>query len=545
MNAPAAATLDNGRIRLKTPFSMKEEIKALPGARWDPRGRIWTVPATPAGAKAVCDLLPGTVTVPDEIMSLAGKVLVGESIKNAYEHQLDPPRLTKAKPWHHQNQGYHLICQQPATLLAHAMGTGKSKCVVDAVCNLDDCRRILILCPKSVIDTWPAEFARHGGTPVKVLPLREGSIFERTRYARLQMDLAESRGQKIALVINYEAAWQGDFGDLALETDWDMVVADEAHRVKSPSGRISKFMAKLSGQAKRRVGLTGTPLPHSPLDAYGQYRFLDPAIFGTSFVRFRARYAVMGGYGGHEVLGYQNQDEFQQKFYSIAHRVKKEDVLDLPETVHQEYQIELGTEARRLYQQIEREFIADVGVGVITASNALARLLRLQQITSGFGKLESGYELEVDHGKYDALCEILDDLDPSEPVVVFCRFRRDLAQIEEAAVHGNRDCYELSGSFNELAEWKASSGGDVLAVQIQAGGVGIDLSRSAYCVYYSLGFSLGDYEQSLARLHRPGQTRSVTYLHLVAKNTVDERVYAALQKRADVIEEILSQIKGQ
>ena len=82
-------------------------------------------------------------------------------------------------------------------------------------------------------------------------------------------------------------------------------------------------------------------------------------------------------------------------------------------------------------------------------------------------------------------------------------------------------------------------------VGVGAGGVGVDLSRSAYCVYYSLGFSLGDYEQSLARLHRPGQNRSVSYLHLTAKNTVDEKVYDALQKRADVIEEILSEIKGQ
>ena len=544
MSPTATATLDNGRIRLRTPFRMKDAVKALPGARWDPRERIWTVPATPAGAKAVCDLLSGTGSIPDEIMSLAAKAFIGESIKTACEHQLDPPPYTKIKPWPHQNQGYHLICQQPGTLLAHSMGTGKSKCVVDAVCNLADCQRTLILCPKSVIDTWPAEFAKHGGTPVKVLPLREGSISGRTKYARLQMDLAGARNKKIALVINYEAAWQGEFGKFALRTGWGMLVADEVHRVKSPSGRISRFMAKLSDKAKRRVGLTGTPLPHSPLDAYGIYRFLDPAIFGTSFVRFRARYAVMGGYGGHEVLGYQNQDEFQEKFYSIAHRVKKEDVLDLPEVVHEQRFIALSSEARRLYDELRAELIADVGTGVITAANALSRLLRLQQITSGFGKIETGQEIPVDHGKYDALCEILNDLNTGEPVVVFCRFRRDIEQVHKASEQCSRHCHELSGRFNELADWQQATAGDVLAVQIQAGGVGIDLTRAAYCVYYSLGFSLGDYEQSLARLHRPGQNRSVTYLHLIARNTVDEKVYAALRKRADVIEETLSQMKG-
>jgi hypothetical protein len=69
--------------------------------------------------------------------------------------------------------------------------------------------------------------------------------------------------------------------------------------------------------------------------------------------------------------------------------------------------------------------------------------------------------------------------------------------------------------------------------------VGIDLSRAAYAFYYSLGFSLGDYEQSLARLRRPGQTRCVRYYHLVAPGTVDEQVYAALRERRSVIEAVL------
>ncbi len=492
---------------------------------------------------------------------------------------------SKVSPWEHQPHGYHLICNQPATLLAWEMGCGKSKIVVDAVCNLDDCTRVLILCPKSVIDIWPEEFAKHGACPVNVVPLRIGAIRQRAKEAQTKMALADIRGEKIALVINYEAAWQGDFAKLAQSTKWDMVVADECHRIKSPRGKISWFMKRLGPKAKRRVGLTGTPLPHSPLDAYGQYRFLDPTIFGTSYVRFRARYAVMGGYQNHQVLSFQNQDELHEKFYSIAHRVKKADVLDLPEVIHERRVIHLSSQARRLYDELKAEFITDVGSGVITASNALSRLLRLQQITSGFGVIETGAKVEVDQGKYNALLDIFTDLDKSEPVVVFCRFTRDIDQVIKAAEKMDRKCYELSGQFNELAEWKERKNihkcdtcrnqdvyegpgpsvgcnmappgdpghcpgtmypaqiGDVLAVQIQAGGVGIDLTRAAYAIYFSLGFSLADYLQSLARLHRPGQTRSVTYLHLVAKNTVDEKVYTALSKRRQVVEEILKQVR--
>ena len=98
---------------------------------------------------------------------------------------------------------------------------------------------------------------------------------------------------------------------------------------------------------------------------------------------------------------------------------------------------------------------------------------------------------------------------------------------------------ELSGRRNELDEWQQGDGPEVIAVQIQAGGLGIDLTRARYSIFYSLGYSLGDYEQALARVHRPGQNRKVTHLHLVAPGTVDEHVYDALEQKRDVVEFVI------
>ena len=81
---------------------------------------------------------------------------------------------------------------------------------------------------------------------------------------------------------------------------------------------------------------------------------------------------------------------------------------------------------------------------------------------------------------------------------------------------------------------------DVAGVQIQAGGVGIDLTRARYAVYYSLGHSLTDYLQSRRRVHRPGQTRTTTYFHLIAEDTVDQQVYQALASKQDVVEFIMN-----
>jgi hypothetical protein len=100
---------------------------------------------------------------------------------------------------------------------------------------------------------------------------------------------------------------------------------------------------------------------------------------------------------------------------------------------------------------------------------------------------------------------------------------------------------ELSGEANDLATWQEGNA-TIIGVQIQSGGAGIDLSRSAYCFYFSLGFSLGDYEQSLARLRRPGQTRCVRYYHLVTQDTVDEQVYAALRERRSVVDAVLAKL---
>jgi len=141
------------------------------------------------------------------------------------------------------------------------------------------------------------------------------------------------------------------------------------------------------------------------------------------------------------------------------------------------------------------------------------------------------------------LADRLEDLAPTEPVVVFCRFRSDLSDVAAVARELGREYAEVSGERKDLERWQAGDA-TILGVQIQSGGLGIDCSRAAFAFYYSLGFSLGDYEQSLARLRRPGQTRCVRYYHLVCQGTVDERVYAALQERRNVIDAVLQNLSS-
>jgi SNF2 family DNA or RNA helicase len=148
---------------------------------------------------------------------------------------------------------------------------------------------------------------------------------------------------------------------------------------------------------------------------------------------------------------------------------------------------------------------------------------------------------KIDSGKTELLEEIIEDISEEEPVVVFCRFKHDLDEIKAVAEKLGRTYGEISGSRKDALDDKAElqDGIQIAGVQIQAGGVGIDLTKSHYCIYYSVGYSLGDYEQSLARIHRPGQTKPVFYYHLVASGTIDEVIYSNLKNKKDVISTII------
>jgi len=439
-----------------------------------------------------------------------------------------------APAWPHQTEALDFISGKPGSMLAMDMGTGKSRVIVDLIAQ-EGYQKVLILAPLSVVgNVWPGEFRKHAPGLLHALALGSKPIKTRQVIA----EYALKTGQPTAVILNYDAVWRQPFADWAMAQPWDLLVMDESHRIKAPGGVASRYCSRLSDRVGHRVALTGTPMAHSPLDIYAQYRALDKSIYGTSFTRFRSRYAVMGGFNRMEVVGYQRETELRDKFYSRAYRVESDDVLDLPSTLSINLTCDLGRLGQRLYTEMADEFIADLEGGQITASNALSRLLRLQQITSGYGRLEDGSDVEVDTAKAKVLEDTLTDIG-SQPVVVFVRFVHDLDVVHRVAAKVGVPSFEVSGRRKDLAEWTEG----VLAVQIQAGGLGLDLTLARYAIYYSLGFSLGDYSQSMARLHRPGQTHPVEYIHILASGTVDEMVMEALANRKAVIEHILTQAR--
>jgi len=445
----------------------------------------------------------------------------------------------------HQKAAIAAICATDAVFLAHEMGVGKTFACVAAFDRLGgEAIKVLVLCPRSVAPVWRREVAMHGAVPRRVVLLWEGSVAEKVKALRLQLDTAAATGEPVLAVINYESAWRQPMARLLLGEGWDVVVLDESHRIKNHRSKIGKFSRELSFAARRRICLTGTPMPSNPLDLFGQMAFLDPSVFGLNYWEFRSKYAVMGGFDKKQVVAFRHLDELYERWGVMTHRVCVDDVLDLPDATHVEIPVTLSSSASKTYRALEDSIAVQIAGGVITITNALTQLLRAQQLVGGSLTTDDGTVVTVDDGKRQALVDFLESLPTNEPVVVFCRFRADLAAVHAASTEVGRPSGELSGSRNELAVWQAS-GTDVLAVQIQSGGLGVDLSRARYAVYYSLGFSLGDYLQSLARIRRQGQTRKCFYYSLLAElddgaKTVDHIVRTALLRKENVVGIVLA-----
>lgn len=427
----------------------------------------------------------------------------------------------KKEPWKHQRDACEWVRGRRSAMLALDMGTGKTLTALMATCKPNSCVRTLLL--------------GRGSTKSRADKLKKAMLIR-------------PKGTGLIVVVNYDSVWRGELAKFIGGHKWKAIILDESHRIKAPGGKASRWLASLAraNPQARLLCLTGTPMPHSPLDLYGQFRFLDPSVFGTSFARMRARYADCDPMFPSKVRKWLRQDELAAILNRNSFRVTADEVLDLPEALHERITVSLSPKERKFYDSLESDMVAAIAGGHVVVSNALTKLLRLQQATGGHSVIEKEggqavVYLDGTPSKRQAFESWIEDLAICEPVVVFCRFRSDINDVIAACKASGRTYSELSGERNQLAEWQAGET-DVIVVQIQSGGVGVDLTRAAYCVYYSLGFSLGDYEQSLARLRRPGQTRCVRYYHLVAEDTVDEEVYKALSQRKDVVNAVLEKL---
>ena len=532
-------TTEGSAFFIRSPYSAANVpwYKMLPSSTFLKSRSAWKCDATPYAAFKIIE---AGLSVDEPVKYLAERWEIGQL----------PPKIGeltnlllqfKTKPWAHQQRAMAYAINKPSTLLAMEMGCGKT---LTTICLLQawQSRLTLILCPKSVTGVWRREFAKHCGLSHQVTIL-EGT----SRQKRDQAELAILRARSFAIsavVINYESSWREHIGDLLQETQWDCVVADESHRIKAMGSNQSKFAATLAPVSKRRLALTGTVMPNGePIEVLAQYRFLEPALFGTTQGRFQDEYCNMSSKVPGKVDSYKNQEKFTSIFSKIAFRVQSKDVLTLPECTHVTIPVTLGKKTRDYYEKMKREALLELETGDVTAKNAAIKVMRLHQIACGHSKTEDGEIVRLGNDKQEVLEDMISDIPKNEPVVVFCQFIEDLKQIAEVAKKLGRTYGEISGSRKDITEDALMPDHiQIMGVQQRAGGTGIDLTRSRYAFWFSAGSSWGEFDQTNARTHRPGQKYNVTIYHLAATATVDIKIYRSLRNKQDIGLELLKSI---
>ncbi|MGI6464563.1 MAG: DEAD/DEAH box helicase [Methanobacterium sp.] len=415
------------------------------------------------------------------------------------------------------------------------MGTGKTLTTIALIGRAflnGLISRALIVAPLSVANVWAEEFEKFAAFDY-VLAVLEGDSGKKADTLR------HMTGTDLQVVVlNYESTWR-------LEEElrkWkpDVIVCDESSRIKNPNAKQSKALHRLAKLAKYRLILTGTPIQNNPLDFFSQYKVLDESIFGPSYYAFRSRYATLGGYGNHQIVGYKNLPELVQKAHSVAYRVTKEEALDLPEMVDETRYVTLDPQGMKIYESLEAASYAELLKGEVVVRNILTQLLRLQQVTGGFIRDDKGGPVQqVSKAKLMALEEIIDDvLGEGKKLVIFARFVPEIDAISkllaEKGIKHSVISGEIKNRSEQVQQFQENPEVKVFVSQIQTTGLGLTLTAANTAIFYSMDFNYANYSQARARIHRIGQRNTCTYIHLVAKDTIDEKVLKTLQRKEDV-----------
>jgi len=465
----------------------------------------------------------------------------------------------KTKPYEHQLKALKISWDKKCFAYFMEMGTGKSKVLIDNSAMLYDHGKIngvLIVAPKGVYKNWySSEIPTHLPEHVEKNVVLWQAII--TKQQQKNLDTLFKTGTDLhILIMNVESlsTKKGvDFAARFLNSHETLMAIDESTTIKNPEAKRTKNIVELGKNAKYKRILTGSPVTKSPLDLYKQCEFLDPWLLDhTSWYTFRTRYAVMknmsfNGRTFQKVVGYKNLGELSEKLKPFSNRVLKDDCLDLPKKTFMKRIVQLTPDQFKVYEQMKKEALAILNGKMLTTSNALTQLMRLQQITCGHFKSDDGTVQEVKSNRIDELIDVLNEIEGK--VVIWAHWQSDVRQIIKAIVDEfDQDCfvdyYGLTPQDERQQNIKRFQEDDKCRFFIgtpQTGGYGITLTAASNMIYYSNGYDLEKRQQSEARIDRIGQTKPMTYIDIICEDTVDERIVKALRKKVNIASQVMGE----
>jgi len=465
----------------------------------------------------------------------------------------------KTKPYQHQLDALETSWNKEVYAYFMEMGTGKTKVLIDNMSMLYDQGKIngaLIVAPKGVMGTWYyQEIPIHLVDHVENKAVLWQPNFTK-EYSKKLETLFKSDDDLHILIMNVEAfsTQKGvEFASKFLSSHNTLMVVDESTTIKNPKAKRTKSIIRLSKLAKYRRIMTGSPVTKNPLDLFSQCEFLDPFCLDfASYYSFRNRYAEMrtANFAGRSVqivTKFRHLDELAEKLKPFSFRVLKEDCLDLPEKTFMKRIIELTKEQKEVYQQMKKMALAFFKGKAVTTATALTQIMRLHQITCGHFTADDGSIQDIKNNRLDELMNVLDEIEGK--VVIWAYYQYDVKKIikEIQKIHGSGSVVDYYGltpqDLRQTHRDKFQNDDEVryLVGTPQTGGYGITLTAANNMIYYSNGYDLEKRLQSQDRIHRIGQEKPVTYIDLIAEDTVDNKIVKALRKKINIASEVMGE----
>lgn len=430
----------------------------------------------------------------------------------------------------YQESAADFLYEHDRAMVLAPVGAGKTAITLTAMWEMvrdEHVKRWLVLAPKRVCtDVWPVEAP-------KWAPLLGVAVAVGTPKQRL----AALNSKAQVVVTNYDnIQWLADQA-----FNFDGVVFDELTKLKNPSGARFKALHKVL-DCPIRWGLTGSFTSNGLEDVFGQCKIIDQSLLGRSKGAFMQQHFIEN-----------RRPDFSEwtprpgALEAVMKRIKPATfVLEpgeykdkLPPCHAVELRVEMSD--RKPYEDMKKDFVAQIAAAEgdytqAVALNAAVVTQKLQQIASGFVYVDGAAHWLSGH-KFDALDDLLDENQHANTILVY-QYQEELAELRRRYKH-----LVTLDDDNAIGQWNSGSV-RLLAVHPKSAGHGLNLQHGGHhMVFLSLPWSLELYEQTVGRLHRSGQTKDVWVYILMAKDSVDEKIWGALHDKRAISEIALESLK--
>ena len=442
-------------------------------------------------------------------------------------------------PYDYQKYATNFIKTHKEAVLLLDVGLGKTSCALTAIKDLLDSgevKKVLVIAPLRVAKiTWSDEIQKWDHLSGLRYSVVVGTEKQRLKALEKDADIYIINRESVEWLIHKSFK----------KFNYDMLVIDELSSFKSYSAKRFKALMNMRHRLNRVVGLTATPSSNSLLDLFSEYKLIDGGVrLGQYITHYREKYFDPDKRNANVIFSYKLKPFAEEAIYSkiddITISMKAVDYLKMPPILYNEIKVELDQKERKIYEILKKDMIVALEDKEIDAMNAASLSNKLLQMANGSVYGEEKEVIHLHDKKLDALEEIVEAANGNSVLCAYW-YKHDLERIK--ARFGDK-CQEINSEAS-IRKWNS---GDIQIglIHPMSAGHGLNLqSGGSILVWFGLTWSLELYQQTIGRLYRQGQTRSVIIHHIVSKDTIDERVMLALKNKEVSQDALIRAVKAE